>query len=85
MQAVTHQTIETRAYELWEAAGRPFGRSEEFWFLATTELATPPKVKKAAAPKARAAAAKTSAGTKSKAAPAAAAKPKKKATGKKAG
>ena len=28
MQAVTHQAIETRAYELWEAAGRPFGRSE---------------------------------------------------------
>lgn len=38
MEAVTHQTIELRAYELWEQAGRPFGRAEEFWFLASSEL-----------------------------------------------
>jgi hypothetical protein len=60
MPGVTHQSIELRAYELWEQAGRPFGRSEEFWFLASTELTTNGaapvrKAKKAAAPKARAA------------------------------
>jgi hypothetical protein len=82
MSAVTHQSIEVRAYELWEQAGRPFGRSEEFWSLATSELATngaaPKKAKKAAAPKSKAA---TSAKSKTVAQPAA--KPKKKAAAKK--
>ena len=27
-----------RAYELWEQAGQPDGRSDEFWFAATAEL-----------------------------------------------
>ena len=76
MQA-SNQSIELRAYELWEQAGRPFGRSEEFWFQASTELSsdgTVPvkKAKKAAAPKSKAA---TS--TKSKAVAEPAAKPKK--------
>ena len=81
MQGVNHQSIELRAYELWEQEGRPFGRAEEFWFRATTELsdggAPVKKTKKAAAPKAKAA---TS--TKSKAVAEPVAKPKKTATAK---
>jgi hypothetical protein len=76
MQSVTHESIERRAYELWEQAGRPFGQSEEFWFRASTELATggaaPKKARKATAPKTKAA---TS--TKAKAVTEPAAKPKK--------
>jgi hypothetical protein len=30
--------IRDRAYLLWEQAGRPEGRSEEFWFLAQQEM-----------------------------------------------
>ena len=30
--------IRIRAYALWEHAGRPHGRSEEFWFLARAEF-----------------------------------------------
>jgi hypothetical protein len=29
--------IRRRAHQLWEAAGRPDGRAEEFWFAATGE------------------------------------------------
>ena len=29
--------IRKRAYDLWERAGRPEGRSEEFWFAAAEE------------------------------------------------
>ena len=28
------KTIRKRAYDLWQRAGRPEGRSEEFWFAA---------------------------------------------------
>jgi hypothetical protein len=81
MEAATHQSIEIRAYELWEQAGRPFGRAEEFWFIASTELTTngtaPKKAKKPAASKAKAAP------SKSKAAAAPVAKPKKKTASKK--
>jgi hypothetical protein len=31
-------TVRRRAYELWEQAGQPEGRSEEFWFEAIAEL-----------------------------------------------
>jgi len=31
-------TIRLRAYELWDRAGRPNGRSDEFWFAAKAEL-----------------------------------------------
>lgn len=82
MEAVTHKSIEVRAYELWEQAGRPYGRSDEFWSLATSELASsgaaPKKARKAAAPKAKAA---TTAKSKAVAEPVA--KPKKKAPAKK--
>jgi hypothetical protein len=30
--------VRRRAYELWEHAGRPEGRSDEFWFAASVEL-----------------------------------------------
>lgn len=34
-----HQpNIALRAYQLWDAAGRPDGRSEEFYFAAEEEL-----------------------------------------------
>jgi hypothetical protein len=57
MHGVTHETIERRAYELWEQAGRPFGQSDEFWLRATSELSSSAPVKtsrKAAAPKTKA-------------------------------
>jgi hypothetical protein len=31
-------TIAFRAYQLWDAAGRPEGRSDEFWLLAEEEF-----------------------------------------------
>ena len=31
--------IRRRAYHLWEEAGRPEGRSEEFWHAARAEIA----------------------------------------------
>ena len=32
------ETVRRRAYQLWEQAGQPEGRSEEFWFVAIAEL-----------------------------------------------
>jgi hypothetical protein len=32
------ERVPARAYELWEQAGSPDGRSEEFWFAAEGEL-----------------------------------------------
>jgi hypothetical protein len=32
------EAIRIRAYELWEHAGRPEGRSDEFWHAARAEL-----------------------------------------------
>ena len=34
----TEKVIRELAYELWERAGRPEGRSDEFWFAARFEL-----------------------------------------------
>jgi len=31
------QMIREQAYELWDHAGRPDGRSDEFWFAARAE------------------------------------------------
>jgi hypothetical protein len=43
----TESRTRERAYLLWEQAGRPEGRSEEFWFAAATilaaEAAVPPE------------------------------------------
>lgn len=34
-----HEQIQQRAYALWEAAGRPEGMDQSFWFRAATEIA----------------------------------------------
>jgi hypothetical protein len=34
----TDDQIRERAHQLWESAGRPEGREEEFWFEAEREL-----------------------------------------------
>jgi hypothetical protein len=38
MENPTEQQIVRRAYELWEQAGKPEGRDEEFYHLAEQEL-----------------------------------------------
>ena len=38
MPEPSKQEIDARAYQLWEKAGRPEGREEEFWHLAQQEL-----------------------------------------------
>jgi hypothetical protein len=35
---LTDEQIRTRAHQLWEQAGSPEGREEEFWHLAEQEL-----------------------------------------------
>jgi len=35
----SQEAIAQRAYSLWEQAGKPAGRDEEFWLRAETELA----------------------------------------------
>jgi hypothetical protein len=37
-QAPTEQTIQHAAYLLWEEAGCPAGRDQEFWFAAQERL-----------------------------------------------
>lgn len=32
------ETVRRRAYQLWEDAGRPEGRSDEFWLAAEVEI-----------------------------------------------
>ena len=40
------EAVRRRAFELWEQAGQPEGRSEEFWFAAIAELeGKPPTLK----------------------------------------
>lgn len=46
-----------RAYLLWEQAGRPDGRSEEFWFAAAASLAGDAQAAAKPAPRRRTAAA----------------------------
>jgi hypothetical protein len=38
MPEPTKKEIEARAYQLWEKAGQPEGREDEFWQLAQQEL-----------------------------------------------
>ena len=38
MPEPTKKEIEARAYQLWEKAGQPKGREDEFWYLAQQEL-----------------------------------------------
>ncbi|MBI4323708.1 MAG: DUF2934 domain-containing protein [Chloroflexi bacterium] len=37
-RSTSSDTIPARAYQLWETAGRPTGRDQEFWLLAEHEL-----------------------------------------------
>ena len=41
--SASEEMIRQRAYELWDQAGRPNGRSDEFWFSAKAEFE--PKVR----------------------------------------
>jgi hypothetical protein len=36
--AIDHAAIGQLAYELWEMAGQPHGRDQEFWFKAEIQL-----------------------------------------------
>jgi hypothetical protein len=38
MEKPTEEQIRSRAHELWEQAGRPEGREDEFWYLAEQEF-----------------------------------------------
>ena len=38
MAQPNHMDIVRRAYELWEQAGKPEGRDQEFYYLAEQEL-----------------------------------------------
>jgi hypothetical protein len=50
---VSEDAIRQRAYFLWEADGRPDGRGDHYWYLATEEAQrAAAKPVKAAAPKA---------------------------------
>jgi hypothetical protein len=53
----TETVVRTRAYEIWEAEGRPHGRDAEHWFRALAEIAGSPEMTtpEAAAPLKRAA------------------------------
>lgn len=39
MQTIEHDKIRDRAYQLWDQAGQPEGREQEFWYDAERELA----------------------------------------------
>jgi hypothetical protein len=41
MAKPTEDQIKERAHQLWEAAGKPDGRHEEFWHQAERELQGP--------------------------------------------
>lgn len=39
MQTLDQEKVRDRAYQLWDRAGQPEGRDQEFWFDAERELA----------------------------------------------
>lgn len=43
--ALNDDAIRTRAYLLWEADGRPFGRDDHYWGLAQAEAVSAASVK----------------------------------------
>lgn len=61
--------IKDVAYRLWQDAGQPHGRDQEFWFAAEASVKTKPAKAKAAAKPKAAAAPKAKAPAKPKAAP----------------
>ena len=36
--SASEEMVRERAYELWDRAGRPDGRSDEFWFTAKADF-----------------------------------------------
>ena len=46
--AGSEDAVRTRAYLLWEADGRPFGRDAHYWGIASAEVMTPAKPKRSA-------------------------------------
>ena len=40
-----HKQVELKAYELWQKAGSPMGRDQEFWYTAVAVLENSPKKK----------------------------------------
>ncbi len=40
-----HKQVELKAYELWQKAGSPMGRDQEFWYTAVAVINNPPKRK----------------------------------------
>lgn len=61
MPSTSNDAIRQRAYQLWEADGRPDGKAEYYWNVAAAEAAKPakaatkPKAAATKAPKAKAA------------------------------
>ena len=39
MHDIDEQKVRDRAFQLWDAAGQPEGREQEFWYAAEQELA----------------------------------------------
>lgn len=40
-----HKQVELKAYELWQRAGSPMGRDQEFWYTAVAVIDSPHKKK----------------------------------------
>ena len=40
-----HKQVELKAYELWQRAGSPIGRDQEFWYTAEVIIKNPGKKK----------------------------------------
>ena len=40
-----HQQVALKAYELWQKAGSPIGRDQEFWYTAVAIIEDPSKQK----------------------------------------
>ena len=40
-----HKQVELKAYELWQQAGSPMGRDQEFWYTAVAVINNPNKQK----------------------------------------
>lgn len=38
MKELTEEAIRQRAYQVWQAAGEPYGKMDMFWYAAEKEL-----------------------------------------------
>ena len=41
--AQQHEKVALKAYQLWQQAGSPQGRDQEFWYTAEVIIQNPPK------------------------------------------